>query len=170
MTIQESENEYTSYITSHIEMVKLVWKELQSLLTGEYWLDDKDWWNIDTAIEAHDKSKYSDVEFEGYRQYFYTADNEEKNRYKFEIAMSNHIHNNPHHWQYWEINDFKIPFQSIIEMLCDWTAMSVKNNNEPSTWFAENKNNIVLSVETDRMIQRWLPLFDKIYYVLKEEL
>jgi hypothetical protein len=52
---------------------------------------------------------------------------------------------------------------SIIEMLCDWTAMSVAFKNMPSIWFDANKEKMVLHHDTFQAILHWLPLFDGVY-------
>ena len=60
-------------------------------------------------------------------------------------------------------------FPSIIEMLCDWTAMSVKFKNMPSIWFNDNKEKMVLHPGTIQTITHWLPLFDNVYNQMTEK-
>ena len=71
----------------------------------------------------HDISKFNDVQYFAYADYFNSgATGEEKERYKvdFEIAWENHKHNENHHF---EGQRYMRPNQ-IIEMVCDWQAMS----------------------------------------------
>ena len=77
---------------------------------------------------------------------------------------------NDHHWEYWlligtsgKIEVLEMDLPSIIEMLCDWTAMSVKFKNMPSIWFGANKGKMILDHDTLQTILHWLPLFDDIY-------
>ena len=57
----------------------------------------------------------------------------------------------------------------IIEMLCDWTAMSVKFKNIPSKWFDANKEKMVLHQDTIQTILYWLPIFDNVYSQMTEK-
>ncbi len=66
-----------------------------------------------------------------------------------------HILNNKHHPEYWEKDKSKytkfsrknpncntvaydMDKESIIEMVCDWCAMSKEHHNDPFNWFEEN--------------------------------
>lgn len=158
---------YQEYLKEHIENVLKVWKTLQKFTVDEFWMDDCTYFSIDSIIKNHDKSKYTDEEFEPYRQYFYPKNNKEGNLKWFNIAWNNHQKTNKHHWQYWVMIEdegnqvvLDMPFYYIIELLCDWTAMSIKFNNKPSQWYKDNKDKMVLSNKTQKVIERWLPLFD----------
>lgn len=117
----------------------------------------------------HDQSKYDSCEFGGYRQFFYPENGNEKNIITFNHAWNHHQKTNDHHWEYWlligssKIEALKMDLPSIIEMLCDWTAMSVKFKNIPSKWFDANKEKMVLHQDTIQTILYWLPIFDNVY-------
>lgn len=46
-------------------------------------------------------------------------------------------------------------------MLCDWTAMSMKFKDTPSIFYNNNKYKMVLSNNTQKLIETFLPLFDR---------
>ena len=167
----DKEREYLEYIDKHVKTVQSVWLALQEHLTDCYWLDDCYYFTINNRIERHDQSKYDICEFGGYRQFFYPENDNEKNVIAFNHAWNHHQKSNDHHWEYWllidssgkKVDALKMEFPSIIEMLCDWTAMSVKFKNKPSNWFDANKEKMVLHPDTIQTILHWLPLFDDVY-------
>ena len=161
------DEEYTNYITEHINNVQQVWADIEPLLEGEYWLDDMLYFTIQPLIERHDESKYTPLEFNGYRQFFYPKDGETKNKMEFQKSWCRHQNSNPHHWEYWTmLNDkleafaIEMPFVYIIEMLCDWTAMSYKFGDTPSDFYNKNYQKMLLSDSTKRCIHSWIKLFD----------
>ena len=173
----DKEREYLEYIDKHIKTVQSVWLALQNRLKGCYWLDDCYYFTINDRIERHDQSKYDSCEFGGYRQFFYPENENEKKSIAFNHACNHHQKSNDHHWEYWLLIDsngkkveaLKMEFPSIIEMLCDWTAMSVKFKNMPSIWFNDNKEKMVLHPGTIQTILHWLPLFDDVYNQMTEK-
>ena len=169
-TRTEKEREYLAYVEQHIKTVQSVWLALQEYLTGCYWLDDCYYHILNDRISRHDQSKYDSCEFGGYRQFFYPENENEKKAIAFNHAWNHHQKTNAHHWEYWiligtrgKIEALKMDLPSIIEMLCDWTAMSVKFKNKPSIWFDANKEKMVLHHDTLQAILHWLPLFDDVY-------
>ena len=169
-THTEKEREYLAYIDEHISTVKKVWLALQEHLTDYYWLDDCYYHILNDRISRHDQSKYDSCEFGGYRQFFYPENENEKNAIAFNHAWNHHQKTNDHHWEYWlligksgKIEALKMDGPSIIEMMCDWTAMSVKFKNIPSKWFDANKEKMVLHQDTIQTILYWLPIFDNVY-------
>lgn len=99
------------------------------------------------TIRDHDASKYDDIEFYGYRLYYHPTE-EEKNRddeyhkkveEDFELAWKHHYENNSHHIEYWYDWNNSIckdmDLESIIEMLCDWLAMSDYFHSSTLEWW-----------------------------------
>lgn len=116
---------------------------------------------------GHDKSKYDKEEYDAYDAYFY-GDSEETDKEqiknKFNYAWLRHIHNNPHHWQYWILkNDdpengeiiLDIPDVYIIEMICDWWSFSWKQNKltEIFDWYDKHKDYMKLSPLTRQKVE-----------------
>ena len=105
-------------------------------------------------IMLHDDSKWGDEEYTAYDEYFY---GEKENQDDFNYAWLHHIHNNPHHWQYWVlINDdegtigLDIPYNYIMEMILDWWSFSWKTGNlhEIFNWYADHEKTMILSENT----------------------
>ena len=138
--ILKKEKEYAEYIKEHIQNVQLVYRKM--LYRGHF-NGDSEWEGmLANNIGNHDQSKY-ETEFDGYRQWFYPCKDEIRNKDKFDFAWNYHQKTNPHHWQYWVMYKtdgsvaLDMPYQFIVEMLCDWTAMSIKFKNMPSEWYAK---------------------------------
>ena len=96
----------------------------------------------------HDISKYSEAEYTPYDNYFYGNKSYAVTK-AFNYAWLHHIHNNPHHWQYWVLQHddepeevLEMPYQFIVEMICDWWSFSWKNGNlyEIFDWYEKHKN------------------------------
>jgi hypothetical protein len=164
--IKLKEDEYRKYIDIHIKNVEKIWKHvLKKYIRDEYWLEDGMIYCINMLIENHDRSKYLDDEFRGYRQYFYSDNDETISVSSFEYSWNHHIKNNSHHWEYWIIPKkenliLDMPFEYIIEMLCDWSAMAIQFKDSPSAWYNENKKSILVSDYTRKIIEDWIMLFD----------
>lgn len=164
--IEQKESEYNEYISNHVKNVQRVWKRVQPLMTGENWLDDYSWSNINDLILCHDESKNNSIEFHGYRQFFLALDGE-KNQDIFNQAWNQHQKTNPHHWQYWIMWKpegsiaLDMSWEYIIEMLCDWAGMSLQFGDKPSLFYDKEKDKMLLSDMTRECVERLLPVFDK---------
>lgn len=87
-------------------------------------------------IYKHDLSKYQVEEFESYARRFFIENGRELHKEEFDLAWLHHIHNNPHHWNYWvlvdgknEIKALEMPVEYVWEMICDWLSFSIKSGN-----------------------------------------
>lgn len=133
----------------------------------------------DAMLHEHDASKYSIEEYGPYDEYFY-GDKEEQNRAvvesNFDYAWLHHIHNNPHHWQYWVLLEddpvtfapfkaLRIPLPYIFEMIADWWTFSWKENNlfEIFKWYGEHRDKQYIHPESRKILER---ILDKIWDVL----
>lgn len=156
--------EYDLYLQEHKENVVkgLKWfkTNFPKVLAPIENLGDLEW-----QIElSHDHSKYSPGEYDAYDAYFYGKNRSYDVVRRFNYAWLRHIHNNPHHWQYWVlINDdpnegevvMDMPYNYIIEMICDWWSFSWKNENltEIFKWYEDHKDYIKLSPKTRRIVE-----------------
>ncbi len=167
--------EYVEYIKKHVANVQLVWEKLQPYLNNgnySYRMEDFDIHDIERVIKVHDESKWSGEEFYGYAQWFFQKDGEDKCKVAFDYAWNHHQKHNPHHPEYWVMHDGTIldmPFNYIIDMLCDWSAMSVKFRDTPSQFYTKKWAEMPLLSETRKCIDRWLPLFDKVVSDINKE-
>lgn len=123
---------------------------------------------------AHDVSKNWPDEYEAYDRYFYGNNKSYQVVSDYRRAWLLHIHRNPHHWQYWVlINDdpkegeivLDMPYNYILEMICDWWAFSWQkgNLNEIFNWYNEHKDYMKLSPKTRKTV-------DSILEKMKEKL
>lgn len=158
--------EYDNYLKEHKVNVgaALVWLQdnLPEVLncTDEDG-NDFDWeWQI---VLKHDASKSDPEEYDAYDNYFY-GNKSFENTQKFNLAWLHHIHVNPHHWQHWVLfNDepkegticLDMPYNYIIEMICDWWSFSFKTGNlsEIFNWYDKHKAHILLSDDTREIVE-----------------
>lgn len=121
---------------------------------------------------AHDQSKSDANEYNAYDNYFYGEDKLHDVELIYQKAWLTHIHNNPHHWQYWILNNYDpeegeviidMPYNYIIEMICDWWSFSFKQNklDEIFNWYDSHKKYMKLGVDTKTMVEYVLAEINK---------
>lgn len=144
----------------------------RNVLKGFNWLVDNlpdffkgvDTHAIATQILMHDGSKTSNEEYAAYNEYFYGGNRSFRVVRNFQKAWLHHIHNNPHHWQHWVlINDepdegevaLEMPYECIIEMICDWWAFSWQKGDlsEIFSWYDKHQKYIKLASNTRRIVE-----------------
>ena len=129
----------------------------------------------DEQIAAHDVSKLSEEEFDHYaRQYC----GDRGNPSGYARAWLHHIHNNPHHWQYWMFSDGYMPKGSDVvdgmvpmpekylrEMVADWLGASLTytKSADMTKWLTENLPKIKLHPDT---LSRLLVVLGEIGYAV----
>jgi hypothetical protein len=153
---------YNQYLEDHIgDVLNAYWWLKHNLPEVTYTVNDIE---LFRNINNHDDSKYSRDEYEAYDDYFYGKDKNADVKKAFDYAWLHHIHNNPHHWQFWVlINDeaaegivaLDMPHNYIIEMICDWWSFSWKTGNlrEIFKWYDEHKNHMKLSDKTRETVE-----------------
>ena len=153
--------EYDKYLKEHISNVQKAYTWLVKRFGQEYGLNDYN-------VSDHDKSKYSNEEYQAYDNYFYGKKTSEVNE-EFNKAWLHHIHNNPHHWQHWvlleddpELNTnyicIEIPIKYVFEMIADWWSFSWKKNNlyEIFDWYDQHKKTMKLNSSTRKVVEKIL--------------
>lgn len=128
---------YKKYLEDHINNVKKGYEWLQKNLP-EYATPE-----LEKLVAKHDESKWSEEEFLPYAEYFYG--DKESAKADFESAWLHHVHNNPHHWEYWllfnpstySFNRYPMPLKYILEMILDWWSFSWKKGDlfEIFNWY-----------------------------------
>ena len=91
---------------------------------------------------------------------------------------------NPHHWQYWILNNddpdegeilIDMPDNYIIEMICDWMSFSIAKGdlNELFNWYKPRSKYIKISdytrIRVDDILQRIKEEIDKGNNINNEE-
>lgn len=158
--------EYLDYFERHYDNVQKAWALINEKCQGKefrFISDDFVWHFIDAAIKMHDESKLSEHEFTQYRNYFFPAEREMKDKKKFDPAWQHHLKNNDHHWELWTIAAKGDPYADIylVQMICDWIAMGFEcGNPNAKEYYEKNKDSIKLPEWAIKLIYQ---IFDCIY-------
>lgn len=154
--------DYNKYLTEHIGGVQQAYQLLIDNGVFDYIPQTQE------NIKNHDKSKYSDEEYDAYGEYFYgdKKDVAHKDDIEFKYAWLHHQHNNPHHWQYWvlkeddsrELEALEMPIEYVQEMICDWLSFSLKKGDlsEIEKWYKDNKPKQILHENTRKLVEEYL--------------
>ena len=108
---------------------------------------------------THDLSKFSWVEFGPAARYFQgnrSPIEAEKEDLGYSFAWLHHKGINPHHWEFW--TDFaeedgsiitnKIPFNYVVEMVCDWVGAGKAYQKE--RWTTDSPMNYFIKMRKGR--------------------
>ena len=122
--------------------------------------------DLDRQMNDHDMSKTRSSEYHAYDAYFYGNNRSHAVVEDFNRAWLEHIHRNPHHWQYWilvhddpmEDTLIEMPYNYILEMICDWWAFSWSKENlyEIFDWYEKRKDYIRLNPRTRKTVENIL--------------
>jgi hypothetical protein len=145
---------YTDSLASHIK----------------YYKEAADKLGVDKSLMLiHDNSKSMDEEFPWYVRRFGGGIKDDP---EFDFAWNHHIHNNPHHWEYWitpgkhneSFNLLEIPEKYALEMVADWmgSGRAYTGKWDMTDWLKNNFSDIVLHDNTRKFIER--VLVDKLGY------
>ena len=155
------EKEYLDYINEHINFVIESFNRymvpLLSMNNISTLISDEDLKNaiknVGETINTHDASKFSDSEFDGYREKYYPTTRELNGdlSYKsnleerYQECWKHHYQTNVHHPEHWVDHKNNIcqdmSLEAIIEMICDWEAMSLKFGTSTLKWYENNADN-----------------------------
>jgi hypothetical protein len=113
---------------------------------------------------GHDASKSDPDEYDAYDKYFYGKNRSYQVVQDFNYAWLMHQKKNPHHWQYWTLVQdnpkegiiaLDMPYEYVIEMVCDWWAFSWAKENlrEIFGWYDEHKDYMKLSDKTRKTVE-----------------
>lgn len=146
-----------NYIRGHRANVKKTYKYLIKIgVISAYWIELK------KNIENHDNSKFSDDELVPYAKRFFLPNGEELYKEEFDRAWLHHIHNNPHHWNYWvlvdgknEITALEMPKIYVYEMICDWLSFSIKKGDltEIKSFYEKKRNEYIFHPNTRKLVE-----------------
>ena len=120
----------------------------------------------------HDNSKFSFAEFLPSAKYFQgnrSPIDAEKEQNGYSAAWLHHMGHNPHHWEYWidfdengKIITNKIPYQYVVEMVCDWIGAGKAYNKdkwtqeEPLNYYNKVRGGRHFHPETEALIIKFL--------------
>lgn len=124
----------------------------------------------------HDNSKFFPTEFISGVKYFQGTsspiDAEKKDK-GYSIAWQHHKGHNPHHWEYWidnlgsyENTPVKIPYEYVVEMICDWIGAGQTYEGKEWThhstkkYYEKVRKNRIIHPSTERLINYLLNCLD----------
>lgn len=163
---KEMLNHFIERTNNHINLVKEIYFNSSHHLHFRNELDDEKIQMIDERIENHDNTKFSKELMYYYIlitwRYRCIRDGVEfivPEQIEKEMTNITEIHckTEAHHPEYWSNESFIInpldrdkplkcidvtsmPYSAIIQMVCDWCAVSVERNSNPRDWFKTNLN------------------------------
>lgn len=158
--------EYLDYVERHIKNVQKAWQLIQDKCprSSDFYFhgDDVEWHLINDDVVNHDASKLSASEFTQYRQWFFPAEGEEKDRSLFKQAWEHHKENNRHHWQTWTAKHSNDQYASayVTMMVIDWVAMGFEFGDTAKEYYEKNKDEIKLPEWAIKYMYR---IFNAIY-------
>ncbi len=137
----ENKLKYLDILEQQITCVREVGRKLMRL---HYLPLVYDSFEFEKMLDSHDRSKYTKEEFEGYVNFYFPSEDKEKREadfQKFVMAHHHHIHNNPHHIEYWfgvngagEVAPLQIPDIHILHILANWLGRCVFNEDNFGDW------------------------------------
>ena len=161
---RKKEIEYKEYLDNHISNVIQAWENMKHKPKCIQVIQDSPLLKsnieylkstVDNLVRNHDASKYSAEEWEPYRRHWHPVNEQEKIDSKADMdrAWEHHYTTNMHHWDWWHIihkeKDMLICY--VVEMCCDWIAMSMVKGGDALSWFNNNKE-IVLGPEQKKLV------------------
>lgn len=160
---------YRSYLSKHRDGVRDTYKNIMLPILEDEGIENSILDKIEEAIEDHDASKDDPVEFIAYRNYFYDPEGHPRSHSEeFNQAWNHHQKCNPHHWQYWclindvdepQVEPLDMPFEYIIEMLCDWQSAGNHYGNTAYDWYSQQKDKMMLSENTRNIVEKYIEYF-----------
>ena len=147
-----------NYVDEHKKCVKMAYVKLMPFLTREFNLTEQQLNELEVQIKEHDNSKYKMDELVPYANYFFKKKTDEDIT-AFKVASELHKSRNAHHPEFWAGKD--MPLNFIIEMVCDWWAFIIAQNNltKTLTWYELNKQKLNLSKNTTENVEKILNLY-----------
>lgn len=174
----DKEQEYLDYINEHINFVQKAYEmymlPLLNMTNISTLISDEELKNtiinLKPVIETHDASKFSDAEFDGYRMRWHPTVAEESKqkedqelqvtiRERYEKCWEHHYTVNAHHPKHWVDPETGIAkdasLDAIIEMICDWEAMSLKFGTSILKWYENDAKDekAAMSAKTKQIVE-----------------
>lgn len=168
--IDESNKKYSEYIRNHIKSVMEAYHTAEDAFKEvfpEVYSNESQQRLLMFNLRDHDMSKFDYKEFWPYLSKFFpyegmTADSNTVEN-NFNIAWLHHVHNNEHHPAHWALAEnniieiFDMPDIYIIEMLCDWMAMSkYYNSTTLEYWNSPSAQKLPMSIRTISKVDKFM--------------
>ncbi len=159
MKTNKTVRDYKDYINKHKKCVEKAFYISKPFLKEI--LNKEELSLLSKNVKIHDNSKFQEDEFFPYAEYFYG--NKDKAKNSFEQAKTLHKSRNPHHPEYWKINNEEMPKVYVAEMVLDWWAFSIMKNNpkEIFNFYNENKEKLNLTTKETQTVEQILLFIEK---------
>ena len=123
------------------------------------------------TLIIHDWQKFTPREWSPYVWSFYGPwsydERPDELKGAFNYAWLHHIHQGPHHWQYWILREdsgsthvLQMPDKYQREMLADWIGASfaITGKDNTAQWYKDSmsKGKIILHSETQKWVEQQL--------------
>lgn len=149
---------YFLYVCEHKINVIKSYKIVKRLIYGETSTKLKLFWRC----IFHDMSKFTKKEFKPYALKWYYDNKDIHIKQMYKDAWVHHYTHNKHHQEFWSGKSMDKIY--VLELICDWTAMSMKFNDTPQLYYYKIMRNIYVSRDTRRMIEYYLGFLDTYLY------
>jgi hypothetical protein len=117
-------------------------------------------------LVVHDWSKFLPDEWAPYAGFFYGDGRDRaRKRRAFDRAWLLHQHRQPHHWQFWVLQEdsgavraLEMPAVFVREMVADWTGAgrAIPGGADVRTWYRREREHIVLHPRSRALVERLL--------------
>lgn len=162
MKVDIQYEEYEAYLKEHYKNVR----------KGYFWikrsvpeiLDMMPDYDFDFLFLVHDDTKTIPWEYEGYYRWIFSKKKTKEIEKQYRLAQMEHHHNNPHHWQHWLVYDLdkgiianEIPYQYLVEMVCNWWSYSWADDDLFSIfdYYKKNKKKMILHDKSRKKLE-WI--------------
>lgn len=154
-TLKEANQAYRNWIEEHQALVTQVWEYLKANQpNAPFVLNPQTQGRVEQLVRNHDKTKFNNREFYGYRQWFHPVKGESPDIRKYNRASRTHRQHNPHHVSYWNDHHYNHnrdhPY--LVEMVLDWWALAIAQNRNPYDHYQEIRPSIHLPYEAIVML------------------
>lgn len=154
----ENKTKYLDLLEQQIQCVREAGRKLMRLHLPLVY----DSFEFGRLLDSHDRSKYTKEELEGYVSFYFPSENAEERETdfkKFVMAHHHHIHNNPHHIEYWfgvheegGLTPLEIPDLHIVHILANWVGKCNFNQDNFKDWVDKYFHKFLIEEETKKKL------------------
>ena len=164
--IRKKEKEYRDELNSHYDEYKKTFTTCFDKI--KEMIPPEEIQELIDNMRNHDKTKFSEKEFNAYRQWKHPMDGERKDKDKYELALLHHIHNNTHHIEAFVLIDgnkvkpLRIPLMYIIEIALDLITEGREEGKTGTEIFDEMKDKVLIHPESKKDLIAVIKTFDEL--------
>lgn len=137
-----------AWLLPHLRYLRYVLRHKWFVLLAGVWLGVPLW-----QLLVHDLSKFSAAEWGPYVRSFYGPQPRTTHvKIEFDYAWRHHQRVNPHHWQYWLLQEdsgvpkaLEMPEKYVLEMVADWVGVGLalgKGWENAPAWYDQQQHQV----------------------------